>query len=296
VSSRVSHGRQIGDLLTYIFLPMICVILPYRWGQALILLVARRGWLLRSRSELALQQASRFVEIKDARRWQQSWRLVEMMEARDLWLSVMGRASSISRRIRVNNLPEPRTGLVLLGMHFGPTAIVLQILHDQGLGPRFVYRGADSELRRVVPFQWIYSKLNVKFIRQTCQGRDITVPGARRQLEAALHEPGTPVILLDAPVTREGQSIHVDVLGLDTEFSRDGPELLTAGKAFCVHYWLDLDANGERILHFSAASQPDKAESLVKAYAGMLSSRLSENSAHWRLWHAADQLFRGRRD
>jgi hypothetical protein len=289
----VSPGRQIGDLLTYVFLPMICVILPYRWGQALILHVARRGWLLQSRSELALQQAARFVVVEDAGRWQQDWRLVEMMEARDLWLSVMGRASSISRRVRVRHLPEPRTGLVLLGMHFGPTAVVLQILHDQGLGPRFVYRGADSELRRVVPFQWVYSKLNVKFIRQTCQGRDITVPGARRQLEAALNEPGTPVILLDAPVTREGQSIHADVLGLDTEFSRDGPELLTAGGATCVHYWLDMDVNGERTLHFSAASQPDTADDLVKAYAEMMSSKLAGNSAHWRLWHAADQLFRG---
>jgi len=285
-------GRQMGDFLTYILLPLVCVVLPYSWGQNLLLLVAQRGWLLQSRSALALQQAQKFIEVTDTNAWQRSWRLVEMMEARDLWLAVAGRSNSISRRIRVHNLPQARTGLVLLGLHYGPTAIVLKILQQGGLGPRFVYRGADAELRRLVPFQWLYSKLNVTYIQRTCRGRDITVPGARSKLEAAMAEPGTPVILLDAPVTREGRSIHTEVLGLRTEFSGEGPSLLAAHGASCVHYWLDVDENGEREFHFSSPVQARSAEQLIEEYAALLSRKLQDNSAHWRLWHAADQLFR----
>lgn len=271
---------------------MVCVILPYRWGQALLLAVARRGGLLRSRSELALQQAQRFVVVEDESAWRRDWRLVEMMEARDLWLSVVGRAASISRRITLHNVPQAMNGLVLLGLHYGPTAIVLKIFQDEGLGPRFVYRGIGPELRRLVPFQWLFSKLNVRYIQQTCQGREISVPGARDKLRAALKEAGTPVVLLDAPVTRAGQSIHARVLGLDTEFAGEGPELLSQGQAHCVHYWLEVDENGERALSFSAIGQPQTAQQLVEEYAELMSARLASNSAHWRLWHAADQLFR----
>jgi len=292
LKSPFSIGRQIGDFLTYILLPMTCVVLPYSWGQQLLRMVARRGWLLQSRSELALQQAQKFIVVTDTVAWQRSWRLVEMMEARDLWLAVAGRSNSISRRIHLHNLPQARTGLVLLGLHYGPTAIVLKILQQAGLGPRFVYRGADAELRRLVPFQWLYSKLNVTYIKRTCRGRDITVPGARGKLEAALKEPGTPVILLDAPVTREGRSIHAEVLGLRTEFSGEGPALLAANAASCVHYWLDVNENGEREFHFSPSAQARSAEQLIEEFAALLSRKLQDNSAHWRLWHAADQLFR----
>jgi hypothetical protein len=288
-------GRQIGDFLTYILLPVICVLLPYRWGQALLLVVARRGWLLRSRSELSLQLAHRYVEIEDATTWRRNWRLVEMMEARDLWLSVVGRAAAVSRRIKRHNIPQPKEGLVLLGLHYGPSAIVLKIFQEEGLGPRFVYRGIGPELRRLVPFQWVFSKLNVRYIQQSCQGKEIAVPGARSKLLAALKEPGTPVVLLDAPVTRAGQSIHADVLGLDTEFAGEGPELLSQGQAHCVHYWLEVNESGERELYFGAISQPPTAQQLVTDYAGLMSAQLASNSAHWRLWHAADQLFRDSR-
>ena len=292
LNSHFTLGRQIGDFLTYILLPMVCVFLPYRWGQALLLAVARRGWLLQSRSELSLQLALRYVAIEDGANWRRNWRLVEMMEARDLWLSVFGRAAAISRRIKLHNVPQPKTGLVLLGLHCGPTAIVLKIFQDEGLGPRFVYRGIGPELRRLVPFQWLFSKLNVRYIQQTCQGREILVPGARNKLQAALKEAGTPVILLDAPVTREGGSIYARVLGLNTEFAGEGPKLLCQERAHCVHYWLEVDENGERELFFGAISQPQTAEQLVTDFADLMSSRLAINSAHWRLWHAADQLFR----
>jgi hypothetical protein len=295
VNAHFTLGRQIGDFLTYILLPLCCVVLPYRWGQALILSVAKRGWLLQARSEFALQVALRYVNIEDRNHWLQQWRLVELMEARDLWLCVAGRGRSISKRIRLDPAPPARVGLVLLGLHHGPTAIVLQIFREVGLGPRFVYRGIGAEVRRLVPFQWLYSKLNVRYIRQSCEGREISVPGARGKLETAIGEEGTPVILLDAPVTRGGNSIHADVIGLDTEFSGEGPQLLVDGHAECVHYWMEVDEAGERRLHFSPASRPASAQQLVRQYAGVMSAALQSNSAHWRLWFAAEQLFRSNR-
>ncbi len=295
MSNHFPLGRQVGDFLTYILLPLVCVLLPYRWGQSLIRLVARRGWLLESRSELALHQAQRYVGVPDPATWMRHWRMVEMMEARDLWLCVMGRGGSISGRIQAEPFPAPETGLVLLGMHYGPTAIVLRMFRDAGLGPRFIYRNIEAELWKLVPFQWLYSKLNVRYIRQSCRGREITVPGARGKLEAALTEPGTPLILLDAPMARAGQSFLVQVLGVNTEFSGEGSQLLVDRGARCVYYWMEVSDTGERLLRFMPSSRPPTAELLIQEFADQLSARLQHNSAHWRLWHAADQFFRSER-
>lgn len=292
MNAHFTLGRQLGDFLTYILLPFSCVLLPYAWGQSLILCVAKRGWLLQARSEFALEVALRYVAIADRDRWLQQWRLVELMEARDLWLCVAGRARSISKRISAESFPQPQIGLVMLGMHYGPTAIVLQMFREAGLGPRFVYRGIEAELWKLVPFQWVYSKLNVRYIRQSCEGRDITVPGARNKLESALQESGTPVILLDAPMARAGQSFRVKVLGVDTEFSGEGSQLLVERGARCVYYWMEVNAQGERLLRFRDSNRPQTAELLIQEFAGELSARLAGNSACWRLWHAADQFFR----
>jgi hypothetical protein len=289
-------GRQLGDFLTFVLFPLFCLFTPYRIGQAMLLLITRRGWLLGARSEHALQQARRFVTIDDETSWKQRWRLVEMMEARDMWLMSFGRARTISKRVRLENLPSAQQGLVLLGLHWSPTAVVLQIFREAGLGPRLVHRVIDNELRSVVPFQWIYSKVNIRFIRQVCAGRGIEVPGARRKLLAALAEPGSPVVVLDAPTTREGRSIPAKVLGLDVEFNPEGPELMAAGGAKCVHYWLELDADGERLLRCGDISQPQTAEQLVSEFTGFMSSVLASDSAKWRLWHVADQFFRVERE
>ena len=118
------------------------------------------------------------------------------------------------------------------------------------------------------------------------------MPGARGKIEAALTEPGTPLILLDAPMARAGQSFLVQVLGVKTEFSGEGSQLLVDRGARCVYYWMEVSDTGERLLRFMPSSGPPTAELLIQEFADQLSARLQHNSAHWRLWHAADQFFR----
>ena len=287
-------GRQAGDFLTYVLLPLCCVVLPYEVGQALIRGIAQRAWLLKTRSVAALDSAQRFIRVQDEAGWKARWRLVELTEARDLWLFMAGRRKALLRSVRRQGLPPVTDRLVLIGMHWGPGVLALQFFRDAGLAPRFVYRQISPDIRHAAPFHYLYLRLLVRYIRSVCAGRDITVPGALKQLEAAATEPGTPVILLDAPTTRPDRSIPTDVGNLVAEFNCDGPEWLVAGKSTVVLYSLGFNAAGVSELHCSEPFRPESTRALMEQFGHFLAQHLEEDSAQWRLWHAADQLFRNR--
>jgi len=291
-SDHSALGRQAGDVLTYILLPLACVVLPYSAGQTLIRAAAQRGWLLHARSEAALRAARRYLEVTDEEDWKARWRLVELMEARDLWLSMLGRRRAVSRGVRALGLPEADDSLVLIGMHWGPSVLALQLFRDAGLRPRFVYRQPAAQKRTAAPFSYVYLRLLVAYIRRNCDGNDIAVPGARKELETATSRPGSPVILLDAPITHTARSTRTPVGSLEADFNRDAPELLVEGKARCVLYALGLDESGHLVLECEPGFVPRSAEELMEAFASLMSRYIARDSAQWRLWHAAEQLFR----
>jgi hypothetical protein len=236
--------------------------------------------------------AQRFVPVVNEHRWKVRWRLTELIEPRDLWFSMLGRGKVLARAVRQQGMPALADNLVLIGMHWGPSVLALQLFYDAGHAPRFVYRSVSPEIRRSTPFHYLYLRLLVAYIRRICAGHDIVVPGARRELETAQREPGSPVILLDAPTTRSARSIKVKVGNLEAEFSRDGAEQLVAGKSLCVLYSLGMDDSGANVLNCGAPFVPDSAEQLMQRFADLLFRSIGKDSAQWRLWHAADQLFR----
>ncbi len=287
-----SMGRQAGDFLTYILLPLCCVLLPYKAGQAAILKIAGKGWLLQARSSASLALAQRFVSVADAHNWKVRWRLTELMEARDLWFSMLGRRKALLRGVRQTGVPQVADRLVLIGMHWGPSVLALQLFRAAGLAPRFVHRTVRPEVMRASPFYYFYLRLLVAYIHRICEGREITVPGARRELEAAQSEAGSPVILLDAPITQSAQPISITVGRLRAELNADGPKLLVNGKALCVLYSMGLDESGTNVLNCAEPFVPGSVDQLLQRFADLMSQHLTQDSAQWRLWHAADQLFR----
>jgi hypothetical protein len=285
-------GRQAGDFLTYILLPLCCVVLPYAVGQALIQRIAQRAWLLKTRSLAALASAQRFIPVQDEAGWKARWRLVELTEARDSWFFMAGRRRKLLSSVRQQGMPVATDRLVLIGMHWGPSILALPLFRDAGLAPRFVYRQVGPDIRRAAPFNYLYLCMQVRFIRSVCAGRDITVPGALKQLEAAAAEPGTPVILLDAPTTRPDRSILTAVGDLVVEFNSDGPEWLVTGNSTVVLYSLGFNAAGVRELRCSEPFTPESTQALMQQFSHFMAQHLADDSAQWRLWHAADQLFR----
>ena len=240
----------------------------------------------------ALQAATPYVDIAEGEAWKYRWRLAELSDARDMWYCLLGRSGALSAHLQCGGLPAPETGLVLVGAHWGTGLRALVAFRQARLQPRFVYRKVERAILRAAPFQYLYLKGLVVCIDRLSAGRAIEVPGARRAFQAALTEPGSPVILLDAPALNPGVSMCASVLDRQAEFNRNGAAVLAEGGARCVFYSSGVSASGEAELECTTAASCNNAERLMQDYGAFLTRLLHRDSAQWRLWHAAPQFFR----
>lgn len=286
-------GRQLSDLVAYIVLPLLCLVLPINWGSALLRRCAGKGWVLATRSRLASETAAKLIYIPNHDEWRRRWRLVELTEARDTWFCRAGRVRGLVKGVSVDGpIPEAKGRLALIGLHWGPSVLALEVFRQHGLAPRFVHRPVDIALRRRAPFQYAYLQVLVQVIRRCCAGRPIVVPGAKASLQDALQAPGTPVLLMDAPPTSGRRVLRVSLLERTVTLAADGIELLTEAQAECVFFALGLDADGNgKQLDYAQALRPDTARELATGIAHHFNRHVLQDSAQWRLWHAAGQLF-----
>lgn len=287
-------GRQFGDFAAYILLPLLCAVLPLRLGHALLRHAATGGWVLVGRSLHAHSAAARHVRVPDAEAWRVRWRLVELLEARDVWLVMLGRGAALARTVRVDG-PWPRVPPdAWLGLHWGPSALALDLLRRNGQQPRFVHRAVQAAEHRHTPFFLAWLKLLVAYIQRCCARRAITVPGARRALEDALQGGSTPVLLVDAPVTRAEDAVALRLGNRPARVHRAGFDLLAASGSQCRFYLLGLDPDGAgRTLRLGPPVDAADGDALRAEAARWFDRALAADSAQWRLWHAADQLWDG---
>ena len=287
-------GRQFGDFAAYILLPLLCVVLPLGWGQAMLRRAAALGWVLVGRSRHAHAVAARHVQVGDADAWRARWRLVELLEARDVWFVMLGRGAGLARTVRLEGSWPDTPPDAWLGLHWGPSALALDLFRRHGQRPRFVHRPVHTAEHRQTPFFLAWLKLLVAFIQRCCSGRAITVPGARRALEDALRGDGTPVLLVDAPVTRAEDAAALRLGDRPARVHRAGFDLLASSRSRCRFYLLGVDPDGGgRTLRLGPSVDAADGDALRAEAARWFDRALGEDSAQWRLWHAADQLWQG---
>jgi hypothetical protein len=286
----IKPGRQIGDLLAYILLPLATVLLPFRSGDALIRSIAYRGWLLNGRSRAFASAAGNVIHLDEPENWKARWRLVELSDARDAWYCFFGRSRSLVKSVDPADLSAAH-GPVLVGAHWGIGLRALIVFRHAGLQPRFVYRRVERDILRFAPFQYLYLKILVACIRRVCGERSIEVPGARRAFESALDEEGSPVILLDAPAMNPDTALNTRVLGHAVALNPDGARLLAEKSVKCSFFALGVSWEGRTILNCNPPFTPSSAAELIAAYGDFLTGLLEQDSAQWRLWHAAPQFF-----
>ena len=290
VRMSIKPGRHIGDLLAYILLPLVTVLLPFRSSEALIRSIAHRGLLLNGRSETFVVEAGKYVRLDEPENWKARWRLTELSDARDAWYCFFGRSRALAKSADHTDLSVAQ-GAVLVGAHWGIGLRALVVFRHAGLQPRFVYRRVEPDFLRFAPFQYLYLQVLVRCIRRVCGKRSIEVPGARRAFESALAETGSPVILLDAPAMNPETALMARVHGHTIAFNRDGARLLAEKEVQCCFYSVGVRWKGAAKLHCSAPFTPSSDGEMIQAYGDFLDGLLENDSAQWRLWHAAAQFF-----
>jgi lauroyl/myristoyl acyltransferase len=247
-----------------------------------------------ARSVSACDAAVKHFDIEDRATWEQTWRMLELVEARDMWFCLLGRRRSLLSRVTVEG-PHPPTDrqTMLILMHWGTNVMAMEWFRRAGLRPRLVYRHVVPELRRRAPFQWFYLKAMVVYIRRVCDGRAIGVPGGKSDIDNALERGDNVVMAMDVPVLGNRRVREVKFLGKTVRLHADGFDLVARTDAPCQFFYMGFDdeTGSSKHMVFTQPIVENDPSSLAEVVGREFDQCVRTDSAQWRLWHAARQLF-----
>jgi hypothetical protein len=286
-------SRQLTDLAAYVLLPAVSLVIPASLSRRLLSRASGWAWLLSADAEKAFAGARKHLEIPDPEPWKQRWKQVELLDVRDLYMMLSGRARTVLQEIdRPPNLEIARDR-VLVGMHWGPAISILKLLSESGLRPAFPFRLPEPQLLRTRPFYYVFTRLATRYLSQTLADRAVPVGGAGKVLQRMLDEPGSICVLMDAPPMAGRPSISKQVLGSPASFNAGFPAMLAERGKEYVLYAMNLADDGSlrKKLELAGPFRADNSEEFLDKYAAFLDRHLSSDSPHWRIWRAEHQFW-----
>lgn len=288
-----SITRQLTDFLVYLLLPGLSVLLPAAWSRALLARMSGCRWLLSAKSDAAWTMAGEFVDPGDELQWKIRWKQVELLDVRDLYLITFGRSRAVLAEIECEVPIEMAKDRVIIGMHWGPSISILKMLAVAGLNPAIPYRPPARHILRIRPFYYLFLRLACRYLVKTMHERAVMVGGAGRKLSALLDQPGSVVVVMDAPPMEGHPTLASPVLHRDAVFSAGFPTILVDKRKEYTFYALSLHSDGSlrKRLELQGPFSSDNVQTFLQGYTRFLDRHLLSDSAQWRIWHAARQFW-----
>jgi hypothetical protein len=285
--------RQLVDFLVYLALPLVSVFVPVSWSRALLARASNFNWVLASEAEAAWSSVGDFVDAGDELVWKARWKQVEMLDARDLYMMSFGRTRSVLDEIECDTPLEVVRDTVLIGMHWGPSISILKLLQEAGLRPALPYRRPEKQIFRIRPFFYVFVSLAARYIVKTMGERAVPIGGAGKFLRAMVDQPGSVIVVMDAPPREGRKTLKASVLGKEAVFDAGFPTILADNKKSYVFYALNLQPGGyvRKKLELEGPFTSSEAQEFVEKYAGFLNRHLASDPAQWRIWHVARQFW-----
>jgi len=292
-------SRQMADFLLYVLIPGLSVLLPGGWSRSILARVSGCGWLLSAKSEGAWKLACEFTASytaspNDELQWKKRWKQIELLDVRDLYLMSFGRSKAVLAEIEYETPLETAKDRVMVGMHWGPSISTLKMMAVAGLAPAFLYRPPARHTLRSRPFYYLFLSLAARHLKKTMHDRAIEVGGIGRKLGPMLDQPGSVVVLMDAPPMEGRPTLGQAVLNRSAAFNAGFPTILSEEQKEYMFFALSLHPDGSlrKKLELQGPFTADDAQTFLRDYASFLNQKLSEDSVQWRIWHAARQFWR----
>lgn len=285
--------RQLNDCLLYLLVPGLSVLLPSAWSRSLLARLSRCSWLLAANAEAAWAMACQFIDPGDESEWKTRWKQIEMLDTRDLFLITFGRSRAVLAEIEYATPLETAKDKAILGMHWGPSLSTFKMMAAAGLNPAVPYRPAVRHALRSRPFYYLFLRLAVRYLVKTMNERAVEVGGAGRKLDAMLDQPGSVVVIMDAPPRADQPTISSPVLGREAVFSAGFPKMLVEKEKEYMFFALSLHPDGSlrKRLELKGPFRSDSPQVFLQGFAGFLNQHLLADSAQWRIWHVARQFW-----
>ena len=123
--------------------------------------------------------------------------------------------------------------------------------------------------------------------------RAVPIGGAGKILRAMMDQPGSVIVVMDAPPRQGRETLNSTVLGRIAIFDAGFPTILADKKKEYVFYALSLQPGGlvRKKLEMEGPFSSREAQDFVEKYAEFLDRHLASDPAQWRIWQVAQQFW-----
>jgi hypothetical protein len=276
------------DFVQFYFVPFVAAILPWRlaarwlWWWAKL----RRGPFNES-ARPATSIAPEFIAIQDREHFAASCRVVWLLDACDLFLSV----TRWHRRWWPWHVEQvgawPRdTAFIATGFHHGTGHWVFRSLARGGHDSLLVSGRWDRRDYKGVPLRYWYGRLRGRDVERLGRRPVAMRPGVREKLVASLTA-GTPVVgVIDMPprLAPRGQK-PVRLLDRDVSFPDGLLAIAAEVKVPLVPYWVEFDIEHcTRRFCIGQPLDPDDVDATLQKLADILDRQIRRTPEAWYFW------------
>lgn len=285
--------RELRDLLELVLIPGTVALLPWALGFRVLRFISRHSWPYRGLGDDALAQIMAVQPPPDPQTWRGEYRLTQIVELTDYWLSSLRSDRWLERHLRVEGEWPERGPFIALGFVWGNAGFwCLRQLGAAGLKRALVYRPVEAEERDSGWVRYHYFRARMRHFHRAAGGPGVPTGGAWERIQELFREQHAIVVVADAPPLGAHSTLDIRLLGRPAQFRTGILRLVVESGVPVVMYSVRLDRDtGQRILRVQEPIQPRDVEQLAAAAAGQLDRLLREDSAGWAYWTGADGFF-----
>lgn len=279
--------NQLADAWQFFLVPGFAALLPWRLGYRWLRWCSRRpGSAFDESARAAAAVAPHYVHIVDIIAFAARMRLVWLIDASDLYLSLLHRSRGWrpAQVERVGNWPE-RGPFIATGFHHGNGHWVFKTLAEAGHDAMLVSARWSRADFPGLPLRYAYGRLRGNDVERLSGCPIAYRPGAKARLADTLHQGKVVVGVIDMPprLAPRGQQ-PVRLLGVDASFPVGLLELARTANAPIVPYWMEYDFDtGTRRSVIGTPLDPG-APGTLQALADLLDRAIRQTPEAWFFW------------
>jgi len=285
---RLRHAAR--DALEWLLLPAVSAVVPWRWGFRFYCRVAQSDRLFgaATRSVLAASAARRPPAEPTA--WAAAYRLVQLIDRADLWLSRFRSDRWIDRHLEVEGDAWPDRPFVGITFHYGAGLWAIRHLCRGGRRASFLSLRLERGFARGSLLPHAYARARLREVERAGRAPVIYTRGSFAEMRAALGRGVSILGLIDIPPGRAHSGMPVQFLGDRAWFPTGLLRLARIENVPVAVFTLGCDrATGKRKLHIRCLPAHDPGasendEERLQIIARELEQAIDADPPAWHAW------------